>query len=87
MTEKGGFQVNDNVLRKYLAELLGTFALVFFGAGSAVIAGKYIGFLGIAFAFGVIVKEYVRNSIFSFPSWFFQYQLIVEGHIRQHEFY
>jgi len=55
MTEKGGFQVNDNVLRKYLAELLGTFALVFFGAGSAVIAGKYIGFLGIAFAFGVVV--------------------------------
>ncbi len=55
MTEKSGFQVNDNVLRKYLAELLGTFALVFFGAGSAVIAGKYIGFLGISFAFGVVV--------------------------------
>ena len=48
-------QVNDNVFRKYVAELLGTFALVFFGCGSAVIAGSHIGFLGIAFAFGVAV--------------------------------
>lgn len=48
-------QVSENVLRKYIAELLGTFALVFFGCASAVIAGKYIGFLGIAFAFGVVV--------------------------------
>lgn len=55
MTETGSSQVSDNVSRKYIAELLGTFALVFFGAGSAVIAGKYIGFLGIAFAFGVVV--------------------------------
>lgn len=55
MTEIGNFQVGDNVLRKYVAELLGTLALVFFGCGSAVIAGKYIGFLGISFAFGVVV--------------------------------
>ena len=55
MTETGSSQVSDTVLRKYIAELLGTFALVFFGAGSAVLAGKYIGFLGIAFAFGVVV--------------------------------
>lgn len=55
MTGTGSFQVSDNVMRKYIAELLGTFALVFFGAGSAVIAGKEIGFLGIAFAFGVVV--------------------------------
>ncbi len=55
MTGTGSFQVSDNVMRKYIVELLGTFALVFFGAGSAVIAGKYIGFLGIAFAFGVVV--------------------------------
>ncbi len=55
MTEKGSSKVSDNVLRKYVAELLGTFALVFFGCGSAVVAGKYIGFLGIAFAFGVVV--------------------------------
>ena len=46
---------SDNVLRKYAAELVGTFALVFFGVGSAVFAGKYIGFLGIAFAFGMVV--------------------------------
>jgi|GEM_PF-6618385 len=35
----GGFmteiQNSDNVFRKYVAELLGTFALVFFGCGSA----------------------------------------------------
>lgn len=52
MTE---IQNSDNVLRKYVAELLGTFALVFFGCSSAVLAGKYIGFLGISFAFGVVV--------------------------------
>lgn len=40
-------------MRKYLAELIGTFALVFFGVGSVVLAGKYVGFLGIAFAFGL----------------------------------
>ena len=38
---------------KYLAELIGTFVLVFMGCGSAVIAGKEVGFLGIAFAFGL----------------------------------
>ena len=37
--------------KKYLAELLGTFVLVFIGTGSAVVAGTYIGFLGIALAF------------------------------------
>lgn len=41
--------------KKYLAELIGTFALVFIGCGSAVIAGEKIGFLGIALAFGVTV--------------------------------
>ena len=39
-------------LKKYIAELLGTFALVFIGCGSAVISGSFIGFLGIALAFG-----------------------------------
>jgi aquaporin Z len=42
-------------LQKYIAELLGTMALVFFGCGSAVIAGSHIGFLGISAAFGVVV--------------------------------
>jgi aquaporin Z len=42
-------------IRKYLAELIGTFALVLFGCGSAVIAGDKIGFLGISTAFGLAV--------------------------------
>jgi aquaporin Z len=46
-------------IRKYLAELIGTFALVLIGCGSAVIAGKHIGFLGISFAFGFIVLAMV----------------------------
>ena len=39
-------------MKKYLAELIGTFILVFFGCGTAVVAGDKVGFLGIAFAFG-----------------------------------
>ncbi|MCB1969933.1 MAG: aquaporin [Geminicoccaceae bacterium] len=39
-------------MRKGLAELIGTFTLVFLGCGSAVIAGDFIGFAGISFAFG-----------------------------------
>jgi aquaporin Z len=46
-------------MKKYLAELAGTFALVLIGCGSAVIAGQYIGFLGIAFAFGLTVLAMV----------------------------
>jgi len=46
-------------VRKYTAELVGTFALVFVGCGSAVIAGRYIGFLGISFAFGLTVLAMV----------------------------
>jgi len=42
-------------MKKYLAELVGTFVLVFFGTGAAVVAGKSIGFLGIALAFGLAV--------------------------------
>jgi aquaporin Z len=52
-------------LKKYLAELLGTFVLVFMGCGSAVIAGGNVGFLGIAFAFGlsVLVMVYAIGPI------------------------
>jgi len=59
----------DNA-RKYLAELIGTFALVLFGCGSAVIGnaaiiGDKIGYLGIAFAFGltVLVMVYAIGNI------------------------
>lgn len=38
-----------------VAELLGTLALVFFGAGAAVVAGEFIGSLGIALTFGFIL--------------------------------
>jgi aquaporin Z len=40
-------------MKKYLAELIGTFVLVFGGVGSAVLAGGKIGFLGVSFAFGL----------------------------------
>jgi aquaporin Z len=40
-------------MKKYLAELVGTFVLVFGGVGSAVLAGSHIGFLGVSFAFGL----------------------------------
>ena len=46
-------------INKYSAEFIGTLALVLIGCGSAVIAGKYIGFLGIAFAFGLTVLAMV----------------------------
>ncbi len=46
-------------MKKYSAELIGTLALVLIGCGSAVIAGKYIGFLGISFAFGLTVLAMV----------------------------
>ena len=39
-------------MRKSIAELIGTFTLVLFGCGAAVIAGEFIGLAGIAFAFG-----------------------------------
>jgi aquaporin Z len=39
-------------MKKYLAEFIGTFTLVLIGCGTAVVAGKSVGILGIAFAFG-----------------------------------
>lgn len=45
--------------KKYIAELLGTFVLVFVGCGSAVLAGSYINNVGIAFAFGLSVLAMV----------------------------
>jgi aquaporin Z len=52
-------------MKKYLAELIGTCALVLFGCGSAVLAGGHVGFLGISFAFGltVLVMVYTIGPI------------------------
>jgi aquaporin Z len=61
-----------NVMKKYFAELIGTFALVLFGCGSAVISAimlrggpSGIGILGIAIAFGfaVVVMAYAIGGI------------------------
>jgi aquaporin Z len=40
-------------MQRYIAELFGTFVLVFGGVGSAVLAGEGIGTLGISLAFGL----------------------------------
>lgn len=42
-------------MKKYFAELIGTFTLVLFGCGSAAIAGSVIGTVGIALAFGLSI--------------------------------
>jgi len=39
-------------MKRYTAELIGTFVLVFGGCGAAVLAGGKIGFTGVALAFG-----------------------------------
>jgi aquaporin Z len=52
-------------MKKYSAEFIGTMVLVLMGCGSAVIAGKFIGYAGIAVAFGlsVMVMVYAIGSI------------------------
>ncbi len=51
--------------KAYFAEMLGTMVLVLMGCGSAVIAGGEVGFLGIAFAFGlsVVAMAYAIGGI------------------------
>lgn len=46
-------------MQKYVAELVGTFVLVFGGVGSAVLAGSQIGNLGVALAFGLTLLAMV----------------------------
>jgi aquaporin Z len=46
-------------MRKYVAELIGTFVLVFGGVGSAVLAGDKIGAHGVALAFGLALLAMV----------------------------
>jgi len=52
-------------VKKYVAELIGTFVLVLMGCGSAVLAGSAIGFIGISFAFGLslLAMVYAIGSI------------------------
>ena len=60
--------------RKLAAEFLGTFWLVFGGCGSAVISAAYpqlgIGFMGVAFAFGLassplakVTSKFINKTI------------------------
>jgi aquaporin Z len=51
--------VEEEYMKKYWAELIGTLVLVLMGCGSVVLAGGYIGFLGISFAFGLAVMAMV----------------------------
>jgi aquaporin Z len=52
-------------MKKYLAEMVGAFVLVFGGCGSAVLAGEKIGFLGVSIAFGLtlLVMAYAIGHI------------------------
>ena len=43
----------EQTMKKYAAEFVGTFVLVFGGCGAAVLAGDKIGFAGVALAFGL----------------------------------
>ena len=42
-------------MKKYIAEMFGTFVLVFIGCGTVVFSGVTVGHLGVAFAFGLAV--------------------------------
>ncbi|MCL1892477.1 MAG: aquaporin Z [Alphaproteobacteria bacterium] len=52
-------------MKKLFAEFLGTFVLILFGCGTAVLAGSYVGVLGIALAFGlaILVMSYAVGHI------------------------
>ncbi len=58
-TERIAFSTPISPTKKYIAELIGTMVLVLMGCGSAVVAGDYIGYSGISFAFGLSVVAMV----------------------------
>lgn len=65
----GTTEVQVKPIKKYVAELIGTFTLVFIGVGSAVFAApytiQYVTILGVAFAFGLslLVMVYAIGGI------------------------
>jgi aquaporin Z len=52
-------QMAEDGMKKYAAEMFGTFALVLIGVGSAVLAGSVVGNLGVALAFGLVLLAMV----------------------------
>jgi aquaporin Z len=65
VTQQTLFVQEISPIKKYVAELIGTMVLVLMGCGSAVIAGQYIGYSGISFAFGfsVLAMVYAIGSV------------------------
>jgi len=60
--------MNTNDIKKYLAEFIGTFALVFCGTGAIIVneqSNGSLGLIGIAFTFGIIISAmiYVFGNI------------------------
>ena len=54
-----------DTMKKLIAELIGTFVLVFGGVGTAVLAGMGVGYVGVAIAFGLtlLVMAYAIGPI------------------------
>ena len=57
--------MDNSVMKKLVAEMIGTFVLVFGGVGTAVLAGAWVGALGVALAFGftLLVMAYAIGPI------------------------
>jgi len=57
--------MDKSVMKKLVAEVIGTFVLVFGGVGTAVLAGAWVGALGVALAFGftLLVMAYAIGPI------------------------
>lgn len=51
--------LGDLFMKKYIAELFGTFVLVFVGCGTVVFSAPYVGPIGIALAFGLALMAMV----------------------------
>lgn len=57
--------MDKSITKKLVAEVIGTFVLVFGGVGTAVLAGAWVGALGVALAFGftLLVMAYAIGPI------------------------